>query len=98
MGIKKALLLLAVCIAAMLNQSCSSTSWVITDEEAMDINDFELISSRFYLESSKGISPTQPLVYFDLKSINTYEYAQRIETERYIQRYRPRLGYVLLGA
>jgi len=98
MGIKKALFLLAVCITAMFNQSCSSTSWVITDEEAMDINDFELISSRFYLESSRGITPSQPVVYFDLKSINTYEYAQRIETERYIQRYRPRLGYVLLGA
>ena len=62
------------------------------------MNDYELVSSRFYMESTNGISPNQPLIHFDLKSINTYEYAQRVKTERYIQRYRPRLGYVLLGA
>ena len=98
MGIKKAFYFAVTIVTAILFQGCSSTSWTITDEEAMDINDFELISSRFYMERSRGVTPTQPIVHFDLKSINTYEYAQRIKTERYIQRYRPRLGYVLLGA
>jgi hypothetical protein len=97
MGIKKVFYIVAVVFAAFVIQGCSSTSWVITDEEAMDINDFEMVSSSFFLESKRGITPQQPIVYFDLKSINTYEYAQRIKTERYIQRYRPRLGYVLLG-
>lgn len=89
------LLLLVVACTAFI--SCSSTSWVVEEERAMDVNDFEHISSRFYMVSTNGITPSQPLIHFDLKSINTYEYALRIKTERYIQRYRPRLGYVLLG-
>lgn len=90
--------LLILIIACTAFISCSSTSWVVEEERAMDVNDFEQISSRFYLESTNGITPNQPIIHFDLKSINTYEYALRIKTERYIQRYRPRLGYVLLGA
>ncbi|MBD3615728.1 MAG: hypothetical protein HUJ22_04075 [Gracilimonas sp.] len=89
------LFILLISISLM---SCSSTSWVVVDEGTKDINDFELISSRFYLESTNGITPNQPLIHFDLKAINTYEYAKRVRSERYIQRYRPRLGYVLLGA
>ena len=77
--------------------SCSSTSWVVVEEQAKDINDFEIISSQYYLESSNGLTPNQPIVHFDIKAINTYEYAQRVRTERYIQRYRPRVGFVLLG-
>ncbi len=83
--------------ASLMLISCSSTNWVVEDEKAMDINDSELISSRYFMVSTNSVTPNQPLVHFDLKSINTYEYAQRVLTERYIQRYRPRLGYVLLG-
>ena len=98
MGIKKSFILFIVLISGILFQGCSSTSWVVVDEQALDINEYELVSSQYFLESTNGITPNQPLIHFDLKSINTYEYAQRVKTERYIQRYRPRLGYVLLGA
>ncbi|WP_421774650.1 caspase family protein [Gracilimonas sp.] len=98
MGLKQTFFLCIALIAAAVFQGCSSTSWVVVDEEALDISDYELVMSRYYLESTNGISPNQPLIHFDLKSINTYEYAERVKTERYIQRYRPRIGYVLLGA
>jgi hypothetical protein len=98
MGIKTSFSLFIALITAVLFQGCSSTSWVVVDDQALDINDYELISSRYYLESTNSITPNQPLIHFDLKSINTYEYAERVKTERYIQRYRPRIGYVLLGA
>lgn len=91
-------LLPVILLAALSLNSCSSTDWVVVDENAMDINDFKLISSRFFLETTNGITPDQPLINFDLKAINTYEYAERVKTERYIQRYRPRIGYILLGA
>ncbi len=102
MGIKQSLYngmrtLLIITLAVLSLSSCSSTNWVVIDEKAMDINDFKLVSSQFFLESSNRISPNQPLVHFDLKAVNTYEYAQRVRIERYIQRYRPRLSYVLLG-
>ncbi|MEX0844075.1 MAG: caspase family protein [Balneolaceae bacterium] len=78
--------------------SCSSTSWVVVNENAVDVNDYEIISTKYILESVNGLTPNQPLIRFDLKAINTFEYAQKVRTERYIQRYRPRLGYVILGA
>ncbi|MEX0724567.1 MAG: SH3 domain-containing protein [Gracilimonas sp.] len=96
MGIKSSFTYLVV-VASLLMMSCSTTTWVVVDEEAMDNSDFEIISSEFYLESTNGITPVQPLIHFDIKAIKTYEYAQRVKTERYIQRYRPRLGFVLLG-
>ena len=98
MGIKNLYTLCLAIFLGFLFQGCSSTSWVVVDEQALDINDYELVSSRYYLESTNGITPNQPIIHFDLKSINTYEYAERVKSERYIQRYRPRLGYVLLGA
>lgn len=89
--------ILMISVISLTFASCSSTSWVVVNEEETDINDFELVSSQFYLESTNGITPTQPLIHFDLKKVNLYEYAQRVKTERFIQRYRPRLGYVMLG-
>lgn len=77
--------------------SCSSTSWVIIEEDATDISDYKLIDSEYFLSPNDEITPRVPIFDADLMAINTYEYAQRIKTERYIQRYRPRVGYVILG-
>lgn len=96
MGINRSITCFLIVLSFFL-MSCSSTSWVVVEEEAKDISDFEIISSRYYLESTNGLTPNQPVIHFDIKAINTYEYAQRVRTERYIQRYRPRIGFVLLG-
>jgi hypothetical protein len=85
-------------IAGMFLMSCSSTSWQVVNEGAVDVNDYEITNTSYFLKSENGITPNQPLIHFDLKAVNTYEYAERVRTERYIQRYRPRLGYALLGA
>ena len=92
--VKSVLFLITV---AILFVSCSSTSWVVIEENAVDINDYELIDSEFFLDPNDSITPQAPIFDADLMAINTYEYAQRIKTERYIQRYRPRVGYVMLG-
>lgn len=96
MGINRSVLCYFIFLSFLLI-SCSSTSWVVVEEQAKDINDFEIISSQYYLESTNGLTPNQPIVHFDIRAINTYEYAQRVRTERYIQRYRPRVGFVVLG-
>lgn len=83
-------------LAIVFCSACSTTSWVVQDD-AMDPNEFEKIKSSYFLESTNPISPAQPVVEFELKAINTYKIATRVKTERYIQRYRPRLSYLLLG-
>ncbi|MAO64687.1 MAG: hypothetical protein CL666_06780 [Balneola sp.] len=85
-------------VAFLVLTSCSTTSWEVVDENAMDVNEYQKIDSRYYMVSTNSVSPDQPIIHFDIRSINTYEYTERVLTERYIQRYRPRLGYVLLGA
>lgn len=84
-------------ISVLLTVSCSSTSWVVIEEDATDASDYELMGTEFFLDPNDIITPQAPIYDVDLMSVNTYEYAQRIKTERYIQRYRPRLGYVMLG-
>lgn len=77
--------------------ACSSTSWVVQDD-VMDPNDFEKVHTSYFLESTNKATPTNPVVQFSLKASETYHFSTRVRTERYIQRYRPRLSYVLLGA
>lgn len=85
-------------IASLFMISCSTTSWQVVDEKAMDVNEYQKIDSRYFMVSNSSLTPDQPVIHFDIRSINTYEYTERVLTERYIQRYRPRLGYMLLGA
>jgi hypothetical protein len=88
----------ALIVAAFTLISCSTTSWEVVDENAMDVNEYEKIDSQYFIVSTNSVTPNQPVIHFDLRSINTYEYSERVLTERFIQRYRPRLGFVLLGA
>ncbi len=77
--------------------ACSSSKWVVENQNEIDRNDFELLSSRKFLERSGITSPQSPIVSFQLKAENTFEYSLRVRTDRYIQRYRPTFRSVLLG-
>jgi len=76
---------------------CSSTTWIVESEEEVDRGDYKLLESELFLQKIGDISPELPVAQFKLKTANTFEYAKRIKTNRYIQKYRPKLGYVLLG-
>jgi hypothetical protein len=90
----KALSLLVILI---VGSACSSSKWVVEDREAIDRNDFELLDSRKFLERTGETTPDNPIVSFDLRAANTFEYAQRVKTDRYIQRYRPSFKSILFG-
>lgn len=81
----------------MLIVGCSSTTWIVESEEEVDRGDYKLLESELFLQKIGDISPELPVAQFRLKTANTFEYAKRIKTNRYIQKYRPKLGYVLLG-
>lgn len=88
---------LSIILLCFLGISCSSTSWVVENQKETDRNDFKLLESRLFLDRINGINPDNPILRFELKTENKFEYAQRIKTDRYIQRYRPRFGYTLFG-
>jgi hypothetical protein len=70
---------------------------VVENQYEIDRNDFELITSDQFLTRVGSISPQNPVIQFEIKSANTFEYTQRVRTDRYIQRYRPSFKSVLLG-
>ncbi|RNC85312.1 MAG: hypothetical protein ED557_00620 [Balneola sp.] len=80
-----------------ITTACSSSKWVVENQQEVDRNDFELLSSRKFLERSGAISPQTPIVSYQLKAENTFEYALRVRTDRYIQRYRPTFRSILFG-
>lgn len=93
-----AFFILIILFFSVFQSGCSTTSWVVVSEEETDREDYQLLGTRYYFESQGMVTPESPVLDVQLKAINTYEYTQRIKTERYVQQYKPRLGYVLAGA
>ncbi len=81
----------------LFSSACSSSKWVVENQYEIDRNDFELLSSDQFLTRVGTVSPQNPVIQFEIKSANTFEYTQRVRTDRYIQRYRPSFKSVLLG-
>ncbi|MBO6524337.1 MAG: hypothetical protein JJ971_10960 [Balneolaceae bacterium] len=81
----------------LISSACSSSKWVVENQYETDLNDFELLSSERFLERVGTTNPNSPIVTYQLKAENTFEYAQRVKTDRYIQQYRPTWKSVLLG-
>ncbi len=84
-------------VYAVFIMACSTTTWIVESQEEVDRGDYKLLDSKLFLQKVGSVSPELPVAQFRLKAANTFEYAQRVKTDRYIQKYRPRLGYVALG-
>lgn len=95
--ISQRLYLLLISVVLFFGMACSSSKWVVDNQRETDLNDFELLSTVPFLERVGTTTPASPFVNFNLKSSNTYEYVQRVKTDRYIQRYRPSLRSLLFG-
>tara|TARA_R110000868_G_scaffold304437_26_gene565471 strand:+ start:4591 stop:6306 length:1716 start_codon:yes stop_codon:yes gene_type:complete len=91
------LILLFLAFLMLINSACSSSKWVVENQYETDRNDFSLLNANKFLERIGTTSPKSPIVNFQLKSENTFEYAQRVKTDRYIQRYRPTFRSVFFG-
>lgn len=83
--------------AGLLMCACSGTRWVAEEESIIDKNEYKILDSTLFLQRNDNITPADPQVKLYLKSENTVEYAERVRTNRYIQNYKPRAGYVIFG-
>jgi len=77
--------------------ACSTTTWIVESQEEVDRGDYKLLNSKLFLQKVGKVTPELPVAQFRLKAANSFEYAQRIKTDRYIQKYRPRWGFLALG-
>lgn len=90
-------LLILASVLILFSAACSSSKWVVENQYETDRTDFELLESNKFLQRTGTITPSSPVVSFRLKAENTFEYAQRVKTDRYIQRYKPTFRSILLG-
>ena len=90
---------LVVCMAMGLSISaCTSSKWAIESTQAIDRTEFDLVGEDVFLKMSEIPSPNRPVLVFDIWNMETYDYSLKIQSNRYLQRYRPSLSAVLLGA
>ncbi|NDG53118.1 MAG: hypothetical protein EBY39_08870 [Flavobacteriia bacterium] len=78
--------------------ACTSSKWAIESTQAIDRTEFDLVGEDVFLKMSEIPSPNRPVLVFDIWNMETYDYSLKIQSNRYLQRYRPSLSAVLLGA
>jgi hypothetical protein len=91
MSIFRHLLLIA------LLSGCTTSRWIVQETPANDLNQSKLISSEPILSIRTQPNPDNPVVVFEVRSLNTVQFPQRVEQRRFVQKYRPRYGLMVLG-
>jgi len=90
--------LLIIILPALFLASCTTTRWVVTDQNAVDENSeprIVLQQTAFVMDEEPTVD--NPVASFTLYQIEDREYPERIRVERTVQQYKPKWGFVLLG-
>lgn len=89
-------LLLVFCL--LITSSCSSSRWVVTDQNAVDMNQEPVIlNEKHILLLQKKPSVEDPVMSFATYKVIEQEYAERVRVERSVQKYRPKWKFLVLG-
>jgi hypothetical protein len=94
MGLMKKLHLIA--ILGLLG-ACTSSRWIVQETPADDLSQSKVISTVPVLAVKQLPTPDQPTIVFEVRNLNEVQFPQRMEQRRYVQKYRPRYGLMLLG-
>ncbi len=79
--------------------SCTSSRWIVTDQNAIDTSrEPSLLDEKSVLLVESDPSVDDPVMRFTAYQVHEKEYEQRVKVERTIQQYRPKWGFLLLGA
>ena len=87
-----------ICLAIGLSFSaCTSSKWTIESIPAIDRTEFDLVEEDIFLEMSQVPNPNRPVLVFDVWNVETYDYSLKVQSNRYLQRYRPSLSAAFFG-
>lgn len=90
-------MLLFISVMSVMTASCAGTKWVIQPESVVDYRDGVLVESYEYIRPLTDPTPRQPVMQYELRTVNVMEYPQRTESQRYVQHYRVRPGLLALS-
>lgn len=76
---------------------CTTSAWMVAEEPVPDPDSGTVISEteKFHVLASPG--PRNPVLSLELVRERVKLYDMHLASERYIQQYRPRYGYMVLG-
>jgi len=94
--IKKSYALVYLAIGLSFS-ACTSSKWTIESTRAIDRTEFDLVGEDVFLEMSQVPNPNRPVLVFDVWNVETYDYSLKIQSNRYLQRYRPSLSAAFFG-
>lgn len=77
--------------------SCSGTKWILEPEPVIDYKTPRLINEYLYPLLINSPTPRQPILEFELITINESEYPKRLESKRHVQQYGLRPGLITLS-
>ena len=94
----KALHLPAFLLVFIFSISCTSSRWIVTEQNAIDTSrEPNLLAEKSVLLVESEPSVDDPVMRFSTHQVREIEFEQRVKVERTIQQYRPKWGFLLLG-
>lgn len=88
---------LRLIVLIALISGCTTSRWIVQETPANDLNESKLLSTEPILMVNTLPDPDNPVVVFDIRNLNTVQFPQKVEQRRFVQKYRPRYGLMLLG-
>lgn len=78
--------------------SCTSSRWVVTDQQAVDTSlPPVIVSEKKVLLLERAATADNPFIAFSVYDVVEKEYVQRVRAERTIQQYRPKWTFMALS-
>ncbi|MDX1641072.1 MAG: hypothetical protein R3220_05215, partial [Balneolaceae bacterium] len=92
----KRTLLFILCL--FITSSCTSSRWVVTDENSVDLEeDPVVLSEEHILLLQEEPTVEDPVMSFATYKVVEKEYEERVKVERSVQKYRPQWKFLVLG-
>jgi len=85
--LKKGLTALLVILGCSLIVGCTNPRWIVTDQESVDPDDYEVVSSTRFLSPEGEVTPENPVLGLRLLSAQKYRYAEKVLMQRHVQDY-----------
>src|SRR6056297_2675128 len=90
--------LLTLILFTLFFASCTTTNWVVTDQNAVDETaEPRVVSDRQAYILDQKPTVDEPIAEFHLYQVKDLEFPERVRVERTVQQYKPKWGFVLLG-
>ncbi|WP_234572911.1 SH3 domain-containing protein [Rhodohalobacter sp. 614A] len=92
----KRILILIACL--LITSSCSSSRWVVTDQNSVNLDKEPVIlSEEHILLLQDEPSVENPVMSFATYKVVEKEYERRVRVERSVQNYKPQWKFLILG-